>query len=133
MTIVLVAPKDNMIKDEERVVFSSSLAASSTTATTRTTSSTLEMEENKEQEIRGREMETEDQFDSSSQTITNDVAWKDNNGNILEIGRGGKISKIGGIWYWVGNQPSPSGGKWVSFDCAIVMCFDKFLSSFSTT
>jgi len=48
----------------------------------------------------------------SSKTITNDVEWKDKNGNILETGRGGKISKIDGVWYWIGHQPSPSGGKW---------------------
>ena len=53
-------------------------------------------------------------YDIFSKTITNDVEWKDNNGNILETGRGGKISKIDGVWYWIGHQPSPSGGKWVS-------------------
>ena len=40
-----------------------------------------------------------------SKNINNDVEWKDNNGNLLDVSRGGKISKIDGIFWWVGTKP----------------------------
>ena len=51
-------------------------------------------------------------YDSSSSTIRNNVQWKDQNGDLLHIGRGGKITKIGDIFYWVGHKPSDPG-LWV--------------------
>ncbi|HEV2693108.1 MAG TPA: autotransporter-associated beta strand repeat-containing protein, partial [Verrucomicrobiae bacterium] len=40
---------------------------------------------------------------ASYQTITNDVWWKDNNGNPV-MAQGGGISKFGGTYYWYGVQ-----------------------------
>ena len=57
--------------------------------------------------------DTDDPFNPNSTLITNNVPWRDNNGNLLENGRGGKISKIGRNWYWIGSQPSKKG-NWVS-------------------
>lgn len=52
------------------------------------------------------ERTSDNPFDVSSTTITNNVPWKDNNGRILETGRGGKISRFDGYWWWVGSQPA---------------------------
>jgi len=41
------------------------------------------------------------EWSSKSRKITNDVQWRDDHGNILETGAGGKISIIDGVWYWV--------------------------------
>jgi len=48
-------------------------------------------------------------YNPNSTRIRNDVQWRDNNGDLLNVGRGGKITKIDGIYYWVGNKPA---GKW---------------------
>ncbi|GFH61961.1 predicted protein [Chaetoceros tenuissimus] len=48
----------------------------------------------------------------SSSTIKNNVQWKDQNGDLLNIGRGGKITKIGDVFYWVGHQPAPGPSLW---------------------
>mmetsp|Transcript_10910 Transcript_10910/g.16360 ORF Transcript_10910/g.16360 Transcript_10910/m.16360 type:complete len:374 (+) Transcript_10910:40-1161(+) len=47
-------------------------------------------------------------YNPRSKTITNDVEWKDNNGNLLDVSRGGKISNIDGIFCWVGTTPFSS-------------------------
>ena len=47
--------------------------------------------------------------DPFSSTIKNNVQWRDQNGDIMEIGRGGKITKIGDVYYWVGHNPAPKG------------------------
>jgi hypothetical protein len=60
------------------------------------------------------ERTSDNPFDVSSTTITNNVPWKDNNGRILETGRGGKISRFDGYWWWVGSQPAK---VWVSTEC----------------
>ena len=59
------------------------------------------------------EHHADDPFDPKSTTITNNVQWKDNNENPLQIGRGGKLAKISGVWYWIGSQSSTKG-NWVS-------------------
>ena len=58
---------------------------------------------------------TDTSFDPNSSTITNNIEWKDNNGNPLKNGRGGKIARIDGVWYWVGSEPVfESSGERVS-------------------
>ena len=47
--------------------------------------------------------------DPSSSIIKNNVQWRDQNGDIMEIGRGGKITKIEDAYYWVGHNPAPKG------------------------
>jgi autotransporter-associated beta strand protein len=42
------------------------------------------------------------------QTVTNDVWWKDNNGNPI-MAQGGGISKFGGTYYWYGVQYKEMG------------------------
>ena len=42
---------------------------------------------------------------STTFLITNDVPWYDNNGNVMETNRGGKITKIGTEFYWLGILP----------------------------
>mmetsp|Transcript_3550 Transcript_3550/g.4074 ORF Transcript_3550/g.4074 Transcript_3550/m.4074 type:complete len:248 (-) Transcript_3550:15-758(-) len=48
-------------------------------------------------------------FDGKSSTVRNDVEWRDNNRNLLNIGRGGKITEIDGVHYWIGSKPA---GNW---------------------
>lgn len=57
--------------------------------------------------------DTDNPHSTSSSVIKNDVPWVDQNGNIMEIGRGGKISVIDGVYYWIGHQPAPPK-LWVS-------------------
>lgn len=68
--------------------------------------------------------DTDNPHNISSSVIKNDVPWVDQNGSIMEIGRGGKISVIDGVYYWIGHQPAPPK-LWVSciFDsnCFIVI------------
>lgn len=45
--------------------------------------------------------------ESSSSTIINNVQWKDQNGDEMNIGRGGKITKIGDVFFWIGHEPAP--------------------------
>ena len=45
---------------------------------------------------------------ASYQTITNDVWWKDNNGNPI-MAQGGGISKFGNTYYWYGVQYAEMG------------------------
>lgn len=52
--------------------------------------------------------------DPSSSTIKNNVQWKDQNGDLLNIGRGGKITKIGDFFYWIGHEPAPGPNLQVS-------------------
>jgi len=59
-------------------------------------------------------------YDKSSKNINNDVEWKDNNGNLLDVSRGGKISKIDGVFWWVGTKPFSSESN-VSFDKSIFL------------
>lgn len=49
--------------------------------------------------------ESDTPFDPTSTTVTNDEPWYDNHGNIIETGRGGKISFFDGYYYWIGSQP----------------------------
>ncbi|GFH47886.1 predicted protein [Chaetoceros tenuissimus] len=51
--------------------------------------------------------DTDNPHNISSSVIKNGVPWVDQNGNIMEIGRGGKISVIDGVYYWIGHQPAP--------------------------
>mmetsp|Transcript_21632 Transcript_21632/g.26552 ORF Transcript_21632/g.26552 Transcript_21632/m.26552 type:complete len:372 (-) Transcript_21632:183-1298(-) len=51
------------------------------------------------------------EWSSKSRKITNDVQWRDDHGNILETGDGGKISIIDGVWYWVGCEPNTLKNK----------------------
>jgi len=44
-------------------------------------------------------------FDLWSRSIWNDIEWKDDHGNHIDAGRGGRISKIDGIFWWVGTKP----------------------------
>ena len=57
--------------------------------------------------------DTDNPNNISSSVIKNDVPWVDQNGNIMEIGRGGKKSVIDGVYYWIGHQPAPPK-LWVS-------------------
>ena len=49
----------------------------------------------------------DEEWSRQSRNITNDVLWRDNYGNVLRTGCGGKISIIDTVWYWVGCEPSP--------------------------
>ena len=44
-------------------------------------------------------------FNPNSTTIRNDVKWLDDRGMQLDTTRGGEISKIDGVFYWVGTRP----------------------------
>lgn len=47
-------------------------------------------------------------YSPTSSTITNDIWWKDNNGNDIKASYGGHITFIGDTYYWVGNDPDES-------------------------
>jgi len=53
-------------------------------------------------------LQTDLGFNKWSMTITNDVEWKDNDGNLLDVGRGGKIAYIDEVFWWVGTKPVSS-------------------------
>lgn len=44
-------------------------------------------------------------FDRWSRNVRHDVERKDDHGNHIDAGRGGRISKIEGIFWWVGTKP----------------------------
>ena len=50
-------------------------------------------------------------YDENSKKIINNVPWYDNNGDLIEAGRGGQITYIDGAWYWIGSEPAST---WVS-------------------
>ncbi len=47
-----------------------------------------------------------DNSDDSSRVIINDVTWYDNNKQIMETNKGGKITKINNDFYWIGSLPN---------------------------
>lgn len=47
-------------------------------------------------------------FNSKSIIITNDMWWKDNNGNNILASMGGHIMKVDDTFYWIGNNPNSS-------------------------
>ena len=57
----------------------------------------------------------------SSSTIKNNVQWKDQNGDLLNIGRGGKITKIGNTYYWIGHTPAPGPNLQVSLNLLLLI------------
>ena len=54
-----------------------------------------------------KQFQTDNPYDPSSSTIKNNVQWRDQHGNLLNIGRGGKIRKLGNTYYWIGHEPAP--------------------------
>jgi len=57
----------------------------------------------------------DNEHDPTSTRITNDVKWFDENNNEIAAGYGGKITKLNGVWYWVGTPPTKSTA--VSLNC----------------
>ena len=47
-------------------------------------------------------------FNANSSIITNDIWWKDNNGNDILASMGGHITQVGDMYYWIGNDPNSS-------------------------
>jgi len=74
-------------------------------------------------------------FNIWSKTITNDVVWKDNDGKLLDVSRGGKISYIDGIFWWVGRKPSSSSNVSIRqyYTYTYTYCVHLLLVAFTPT
>ena len=114
----LAALEHNHSSNSNSDIFDSILAlkeTDSTSNTKRTADHFLTNHDSTKDSI-GRELPQDDadeEYDPNSTTITNNVEWKDNNGDPLQNGRGGKLARIDRTWYWIGSQSS-SSGIWVS-------------------